>query len=244
MQPIFGTRLLLGPPRFPFSINSHFPFETFLIYRRESRQKECLRVGIWSVGRLWAENWEPLKLGFDWTSFKLGFYSATLKLGFDWASFKLGFDWASSKIGLNFAPLKLGFYWRASNNLIEKKTIYNIDRKSFLKPGFVNKQLLRRLELQIFLGQSDHLFPFIALNILLCCLTIYSLQSDEWKIWKFYSTQSDSWERVFISELWTYVMFPFKGICRWHLISCRLTFSVEKGLLWGKNRFQFTADAP
>ena len=121
MQPIFGTRLLLGPPRFPFSINSHFPFETFLIYRRESRQKECLRVGIWSVGRLWAENWEPLKLGFDWTSFKLGFSSATLKLGFDWTSFKLGFDWASLKLGLNLAPLKLGFYWRASNSLIEKK---------------------------------------------------------------------------------------------------------------------------
>ena len=106
MQPIFGTRLLLGPPRFPFSINSHFPFETFLIYRRESRQKECLRVGIWSVGRLWAENWEPLKLGFDW------------------ASFKLGFDWASLKLGLNLAPLKLGFYWRASNNLIEKKKLF------------------------------------------------------------------------------------------------------------------------
>ena len=75
---------------------------------------------------------EPLTLGFDWASFKLGFYSATLKLGFNWASLKLGFDWASLKLGLNLAPLKLGFYWRASNSLIEeKKTIYHIDRKSF-----------------------------------------------------------------------------------------------------------------
>ena len=134
MQPIFGTRLLLGPPRFPFSINSHFPFETFLIYRRESRQKECLRVGIWSVGRLWAENWEPLKLGFDWASLELGFYWASLKLGFNWAPFKLGFDWASLKLVLNWAPVKLGFYWRASNSLKEKKLFITLIENSLDSP--------------------------------------------------------------------------------------------------------------